>query len=57
MNSDLSQINYSNFAGTSKSSTDLSSSIDLNSGAHIITVWWDDQNGKLQWYLGNIANK
>ena len=47
-------------AGSSKSNTDLSScmesSINLNPGVHVIAVWWDDQNAKLQWYLGNIVH-
>ena len=47
-------------AGSSKSNTDLSScmesSINLNPGVHVIAVWWEDQNAKLQWYLGNIVH-
>ena len=31
-------------------------STEFTSGEHVAAVWLDEENGQLQWYLGNILN-
>ena len=31
-------------------------SVEFTQGEHVAAVWLDEENGQLQWYLGNILN-